>query len=236
MPRFDFQITPQPDETTCGPSCLHAVYRSYGDDIPIEQLTEEIRALPGGGTLAVYLAHHALKRGYDATIYTCDLRIFDPTWFEEGGPDPAERLRARKELKKSDRNRAATSAYAKFLDAGGQVRLRDLTGGLIAEHIGERTPVIAGLCSTWLYRCAREREDDFEPDDICGEPTGHFVVLHGVDLDRDTIEIADPYLHKPVPGSHAYAIQTERLIGALYLGTITYDAKLLVIRPRAEKE
>jgi ABC-type bacteriocin/lantibiotic exporter with double-glycine peptidase domain len=39
-------ILPQPDDTTCGPTCLHAVYRYWGDEIPLAQV---IGACPRGG-------------------------------------------------------------------------------------------------------------------------------------------------------------------------------------------
>lgn len=45
-------IETQPDTTTCGPTCLHAVYRHFGDQI-------------------------ALARGYRATIHTWNLEVFD---------------------------------------------------------------------------------------------------------------------------------------------------------------
>ncbi len=77
-------ILPQPDDTTCGPTCLHAAYRYYGDIISLTQVIREVRKLKGGGTLAVFLACHALKRGYQAKIYTYNLHVFDPTWFIEG--------------------------------------------------------------------------------------------------------------------------------------------------------
>ena len=44
-----------------------------------------------GGTLDVFLANHALKRGYDATIFTYNLDLFDPTWFAL----PNDEIRAR---------------------------------------------------------------------------------------------------------------------------------------------
>lgn len=75
-------ILPQPNDTAYGPTSLHAVYRYYGDNIPLEQVIQEVRHLKTGGTLGVYLAHHALKRGYHAIIYTYNLHIFDPTWFK----------------------------------------------------------------------------------------------------------------------------------------------------------
>ncbi|HPF71947.1 MAG TPA: cysteine peptidase family C39 domain-containing protein, partial [Candidatus Krumholzibacteria bacterium] len=73
-----FEIAPQPDETTCGPTCLHAIYRYYGDDIPLDQVVREVPTLEQGGTLAVLLAGHALARGYRAAIHTYKLQIFDP--------------------------------------------------------------------------------------------------------------------------------------------------------------
>ena len=47
------QIEVQPDDMSCGPTCLHAVYRHYGDDVPLETLMSEVDYLPSGGTLAV---------------------------------------------------------------------------------------------------------------------------------------------------------------------------------------
>ena len=77
--RLEFDILPQPDNMTCGPTCLHALYRYYGDELPLETVIEEVESLEGGGTLAVLLACHALRRGYDATIYTYNLKVLDPT-------------------------------------------------------------------------------------------------------------------------------------------------------------
>ena len=31
----DLEIQAQPDDLTCGPTCLHAVYRYFGDDVSI---------------------------------------------------------------------------------------------------------------------------------------------------------------------------------------------------------
>ena len=70
----------QPDDTTCGPTSLHAVYDYYKDYLPLEQVIKEVTSLQDGGTLAVMLASHALKRGYATKIYTYNLKMFDPTW------------------------------------------------------------------------------------------------------------------------------------------------------------
>jgi len=233
--KLTFEITPQPDDTACGPSCLHAVYRYYEDDIPAEQVIREVQQLEGGGTLAVYLALHALRRKYEATIYTCDLQMFDPSWFDTEAPLIGPRLAAQMKIKRQAKFQAATRAYLEFLDHGGDLFMEDITISMLGAILTTGAPIITGLSATWLYRSPRERTTDLEPDDIVGEPLGHFVVIHGIDEARHVAWVADPYIHKPFSASHVYEVDANRLIGAIYLGIITYDAKLLIIRPKGRE-
>ena len=69
--RLRFQIAAQPDEVTCGPTCLHGIYRYYGDDVSLEEVIAGVDMLGGtGGTLDVFLANHALARGFRVTLFT----------------------------------------------------------------------------------------------------------------------------------------------------------------------
>ena len=92
--RLKLEMLTQPDNVTCGPTCLHALYRYYADELPLETLVAEVPRLDGGGTLAVLIACHALRRNYDATIYTYNLQVFDPTWFAPDAPPLADAVRA----------------------------------------------------------------------------------------------------------------------------------------------
>jgi hypothetical protein len=40
-------IKAQPDQTTCGPTCLDAVYRYFDDDVPLVRIIREVTALEG---------------------------------------------------------------------------------------------------------------------------------------------------------------------------------------------
>ena len=51
MEGVHLEIQPQPDDTTCGPTCLHAVYRFFQDTISLDQVIAECTQLEGGGTL-----------------------------------------------------------------------------------------------------------------------------------------------------------------------------------------
>lgn len=237
-PSIKVDILPQPDDTTCGPTCLHAVYRHYGDHLPLERVIREVPTLTGGGTLGAWLAWHALRRGYRATIYTFNLRVFDPSWFTSPAVDLMDKLRDQSRVKTGRRMQEDTAACSAFLDEGGEVRFEDMSVGLIRRHLREATPVIAGLSSTYLYRCKRERDEDdgrVVADDVAGKPAGHFVLLCGYQPRTRDVAIADPYAANPLSRSTTYAVKIERVQCAIMLSVLTYDANLVVIEPRERR-
>ncbi len=233
--QLPFEILPQPDETTCGPTCLHAIYRFYGESLPLEQVVAEVSMLEGGGTLAVLLACHALRRGYRATIYTYKLQLFDPTWLSGPGTNLPAKLRAQMACKEDPKLHAASRAYLEFLELGGELRFEDLTTGLIRKFLNRGTPVITGLSATYLYRSPREFGPNADYDDIRGEPSGHFVVLRGYDRQQRTVLVADPLAANPVGSGQRYEVNIDRVICAILLGVLTYDANLLIVRPPERK-
>lgn len=223
-------VQPQPDDTTCGPTCLHAVYRYYDDPVALETLVEEVPSLPGGGTLAVHLACHALQRGYRATILTYNLTLFDPTWFAKGAPSIPERLEAQRRAKPDPKLAVATDAYLKFFSLGGVLTHQDLTPALLRRYLTKGIPLLTGLSATYLYQCARENGDEY--DDVRGEPTGHFVVLSGYDRRTREVMVADPLHDNPRFGPPPYPVGIDRLTAAILLGIVTYDANILALEPR----
>ncbi|HEY2252303.1 MAG TPA: C39 family peptidase [Planctomycetaceae bacterium] len=226
------EILPQPDDFTCGPTCLHALYRYFGDKISLERVISEVPVLDNRGTLDVLLANHALARGYSARIYTYNVQMFDPTWFDGSPVDISERLRLQLEHKESDRLRVATKAYQRFLANGGELQFEELTPALIRKYLSRKIPILTGLSATYLYRNAREYGPEGRPDDIRGRPAGHFVVLCGYDKETRKVLLADPLLKNPLFGTHSYSVSIERVLGAVLLGILTYDANLLIIEPR----
>lgn len=227
--RLPLTILPQPTETTCGPTCLHAIYRYWGTDERLEEVIARTRKLEtGGGTFAVFLACDALSKGFQATIYTYNLMVFDPTWFAPG-VDIAQRLRQQREVKMDPRLQHATEGYLEFLSLGGRLRLTDLSRPLIHGLLRRNVPILTGLSSTFLYRAARECGPHDVPDDVRGFPSGHFVVINGYDRKQRTVLVADPY-----GPAQEYWINIDRVLGAVMLGIVTHDANLLVIRPRRQ--
>lgn len=228
---LELEILPQPDDFTCGPTCLHAVYRFFGDRIDLDDVIFGIQRLENRGTLAVYLATHALKRGYRATIYTYNLQLFDPTWFQTPGVDIAAKLRAQAELVPKVRVREGSEAYIEFLGLGGKLVFQDLTSKLIADLLRTGSPVLTGLSATYLYRTAREFGPSDDYDDVRGKPSGHFVVLCGYQPGTRKVTIADPMFPNPRFPALKYDVSIDRVLCSVLLGILTYDANLLFIEP-----
>lgn len=226
-----FEVMRQPDETTCGPTCLHAVYHYYGEPIALDQVVAEVPSLQGGGTLAVFLGCHALRRGYRATLYTYNLQVFDPTWFDSRRVDLREKLAAQAIRKPDPRLCVATPKYLEFLGLGGAICFEDLTTRLLRRYLTRGVPIITGLSATYLYRTMREFGPNCEDDDIRGLPVGHFVVLCGYSRRARLVLVGDPFDPNPLSKRHIYSIGINRVLGAILLGSLTHDANLLVLEP-----
>ncbi|MEP0367717.1 MAG: peptidase-C39 like family protein [Cyclobacteriaceae bacterium] len=228
---MSLDIHAQPNDETCGPTCLQAVYQYYDDALSLQQVIAEVKTLKSGGTLAVMLGNHALARGYRATLYTFNLMMFDPSWFK-GEVDLRAKLTEQKKFKTTKQFQNATDAYLRFLDLGGEVRFEELKPGLIKSILNQETPILTGLSATYLYDCPREIGETNQYDDVKGSPVGHFVVVHGYDQEQNVAHIADPLDKNPISSTRHYQVSLQRLIHSILLGIVTYDANLLIISPK----
>jgi Peptidase_C39 like family len=234
---LDFDIKAQPDEVTCGPTCLHALYQYYHDDtISLKQVIKEVKSLKDGGTLAVMLGNHALKRGYKAYIYTYNLNIFDPTWFKLSSKKMIQMLRRQMRYKfKSRKLQVESKAYIKFLEAGGKILYAELNKNLIKNYLRKDIPILTGLSATYLYSTSREIASSNKYNSVKGEPVGHFVVVNGYDDPTDHVYLADPMNPNPLKSQY-YSVNFDRLINSILLGIVTYDANILIVKSKEKKK
>lgn len=235
---IDLAIHTQPDDETCGPTCLHAIYSHYGLILSLEEIVSSVERSFSGGTLSPLLGKHALAHGFNTTIYVNNLDIFDPTWFEQG-ESSCEGLMAKLDAQmkhKTEQGIAQSSiAYQQYLRLGGKVRFRTLNVQLLKEYFDLKIPILTGLSATYLYNCARESftsEGSSIYDDIRGTPCGHFVVLCGYDDKKRHVVVADPHRENPLSRDNYYKVSSNRLINAIMLGVLTYDGNLLIIEPQ----
>ncbi len=224
-------IHAQPNDETCGPTCLQAVYQYYDDPLPLQDVIGQVKTLKSGGTLGVMLGNHALSRGYQATLYTYNMMMFDPTWFKTK-VDLRSKLIQQKTFKTSRKFHNASDAYIKFLELGGKIKFGELKTSLIKSILNQDVPILTGLSATYLYDCPREIGETNQYDDVQGTPVGHFVVIHGYDQEHGVAHIADPLDKNPISSTRHYKVTLQRLIHSILLGIVTYDANLLIIQPK----
>ena len=190
--------------------------------------------LEGGGTLGVFLGLDALKRGFDATIHSVNLEIFDPTWVNLSMEALADKLRQEYAAKHRAKLRVAIKAYLRFIELGGIVSLKDFKPGLFDRYFKKNVPLIAGVSTTFLYQSKREytNSDNMSVfDDIHGDPMGHFVVVYGENEEKKFL-IADPDCTNPIAHDHYYAVERNRLVHSILLGILTYDSLILAVQPK----
>ena len=232
--QIPLEMLPQPTESTCGPTCLHAIYRHFGEEVSLTQVIEQIPEHEDGGTLSVNLALHALRRGFHATTYSYNLRVFDPTWWSLAPAELIEKLRQRIEhLGDNEKLIQTHKAYMEFIKLGGRINFSDLTPSFLIRLLGQGHPVLTGLSATYLYQTVRELPDATD-NDVAGFPTGHFVVINGFDPFGEEVVVTDPYQDNPFNPRGIYRVSVHRFINSVMLGIVTYDANLLIISPRPQ--
>ncbi len=228
---LNIHMLAQPNDVTCGPTSLHAVYSYLKRDYSLDHIIGSVNSLKDGGTLAVYLGLDAINRGFSAVVHSYNLRLLDPSWNSISSFQLAEKLKLQKEYKEGKKFSEVSDAYISFINAGGVVDFEDLSADLLKRYIFEGSPVLAGLNATYLYEFPRERtlhNNKTVYDDIKGTAAGHFVVICG--YKDEHFYVADPYRDNPFSDTHLYSVHYQRLLNAIMLGIITYDANLLVIR------
>ena len=235
---IDLIIQTQPDDETCGPTSLHAIYQYYGLDVSLDEVIRGVDRSLSGGTLTPMLGKHALQHGFQTSMYIYNLNLFDPTWFHNGRVDNQfliEKLDAQMKYKNDPFITKATQALFDYLKLGGKICSHSLNSNLLKKYFTRKIPILTALSATYLYRSSREcftPEGKSVYDDIRGEPCGHFVVLCGYDEKKHLVVVADPHAENPLFHNNYYKVSINRLINSIMLGVLTYDANLLIIEPK----
>ncbi|OGV27725.1 MAG: peptidase-C39 like family protein [Legionellales bacterium RIFCSPHIGHO2_12_FULL_37_14] len=238
------EINAQPDDETCGPTCLHAIYKHYNFNITHEQVIKEVERSLSGGTLAALLGKHALRNNFSVSLYANNIRLLDPSWFWHADDAKTnqyliEKLRAQRPYQEDPGIIQDSKAIESFLELGGKLKFRTINPSLLKKYFNKGVPIITGLSSTYLYRCPRERfteEGKSIYDDLRGMPCGHFVILSGYDENNRLVLVADPHRKNPISHNNYYKVSVNRLINAIMLGVFTHDANLLIIQPKEKPE
>ncbi len=136
-------IQTQPDDETCGPTSLHAIYQYYGLNLPLDEIIRGVDRSISGGTLTPMLGSHALRHGFQTSIYIYNLNLFDPTWFHHGQVENhflMEKLNAQMKFKNDPYITKATLALFDYLSLGGKICSHSLNVDLLKKYFNRKIP------------------------------------------------------------------------------------------------
>ncbi len=226
--KIQVHVPLQPDDESCGITCLHSIYQYYGNQTTIDELRKAVVHWSTGGTVGVNLGRNALNHGFTAEIFTYNIKVFDPTWHQLPQKELITKLKLRQQKVRSNRQKKIISFYLDFIRLGGKVRFDDLNEKLIQDQFAKQRPIICGLSATYLYQEIRELPNGQE-NDIMGHPVGHFVIVSDYDPSKHEVQIHDPLRRNPISKTGVYTLPFQKFSNAVMLGILTYDANLLVI-------
>src|SRR3954468_21617588 len=109
--KLDLHVSKQPDDESCGITCLQAIYDYFDYPTSLGKLKHEIEHWQTGGTVAVNLARHALTHGFKAEIHSYNIKIFDPTWSNLNAKDLSLKLKKRQRKIRSNKQKQVIGFY-----------------------------------------------------------------------------------------------------------------------------
>lgn len=226
--KLEVAMSKQPDDESCGITCLSAIYGYYHHPVTLDALRGQIEHWRTGGTVGVNLARHALGSGFEVELYTYNIKIFDPTWKNLSPQEMEKKLKLRARKVRGKKQKKVIGFYLDFLRRGGVLKFDDLDESLMDRLFKAKRPILCGLSATYLYQNMRETADNQE-NDIVGQPVGHFVVVSGWDAAAHSVIINDPLRKNPISETGTYSLPFTKFSNAVMLGILTYDENLLVI-------
>ena len=183
------------------------------------------RMIKNLGVYDARLGVTAIKLGYEVKITTQDMHVFDPTWYKLLKKKLLTKLRSFSRTIQNKLLSTKIRSCISFLELGGEIVFEPISKELLISKL-QVHPIIASLCSTYLYREER-------PNDECSNfRYGHFVVLNGYDPKTDKFFITDPWHSIPFSKTGRYEVKSEELITAIYLAEATYDSSIMEIYPK----
>ncbi len=212
----------------CAPASFVSVMSYFGSTIDLEALIKKSSKSCKFRDWDYILGTLALKEGFDVTVHSRSLLIFDSTWFKLERINLMRNLRNQRsyleEISKSlpgfKRLEIEAKCAYKFLDSGGKIDFSPISKNLITGYLKQNLPVIATFTSQLIFGIPKETSISKDP--IRGEPWKHTVVIKG--YRGDSFFVSDPARKG---STKEYPLQKDLLLD----GIIRYDSNLVVISP-----
>ncbi len=172
------------------------------------------------GTWSPYIGIYAMKLGYNVEIFTYDVSLFDPTWFNLSNKSLIKKLKiAIKKIKDKDK-KFGVRGYIDFLREGGKLTFKIPTKKILIKFLKKKIPPMAFVNSTAYYKRKRK---DFKAGKRSefGEVGGHCIVISG--YKNGKFIVTDPNYFK----GGIYEVPEDKLI----FTWSNWGGELVVVKP-----
>ncbi len=184
------------------------------------------------GTSLGHVASYFLSLGFETTIHTTDIQIFDRSYKDKSNDELIQSLLLRRKyIKHSGYDDQAMDVifdgYTSFLANGGKIVFPIIDADYLCRLL-ESGPIFAVVSYNFLNDSPKNKYDelklDYVPDASVGNPATHAVIINGVKGEQ--FHIVDP--DKKYGGNRW--ISSSLLIASLYLAETDYDNLLISLK------
>ncbi|MFO0703211.1 MAG: hypothetical protein U0525_00610 [Patescibacteria group bacterium] len=210
---------------TCGPSCLHNIYASFGMDKSLSVILHDLGVTDKDSTHLPQLARHLNDNNIETTIISSNPFSVSPSWKNKSKEKIIEKLKKWVLHNYKDSYLRESLFLLFYLQEGGNLEIKDLSTKLIDQCISDGHLVLCCLEESWLWG-KRKISGKQEYHDVKGHATGHFVIIIG--QTEDEYIVNDPY-PTHLPGREGiYNVPKDQL----FIATIAWNPQILALKQK----
>jgi hypothetical protein len=212
----------------CRSAALAQVLNYFGDPSSSKDISNYCTKSTKFRDWDYLLGLYAISRGFNATIHTRSISIFDPTWFKICRSDLLVKL-SKKVENLSDLSARAegfkkfeleAKRVIEFLNAGGDLNFSPFSINCMNSYLDKKIPIITTFTGPLLYGLPKETFG--QADDIGGDPWKHSLVISS--YSKENFRVVDPSKIK----GRRYDVKADSLLDSM----IRYDSNFLAVFPR----
>ena len=207
----------------------------YNINKTVEEIKKEVPVYitsdgkPLGSSLG-HIAAYFTTLGFQTTIHTVDIELFDRSWNSSDNKMLKDNLLQRRKYLRHSRYEAAAldmvvDGYVQFLNKGGTIEFPIVDEQYISKLL-EKGPVYAVVSYNFLNQVAKysaRSEERPTKDAISGSPSTHVIII--TKFNNGLFEIIDP----DYEFGGKRSIPSNLLIGAFYLAETDFDPMLITL-------
>jgi hypothetical protein len=212
------------------------ILKYYGVDKSIEEIKKEVpvyinkEGKPIGSSLG-HIAAYFISQGFETTIHTVEIQIFDRSWVKLTNEELITNLQNRRKFIEHPKYEKEAldlifDGYLCFLIAGGKITFPVINEDYLINLL-KTGPIFGVVSFNFLNSAPKYKFDingqEMSADSIEGSPGTHVVTIAG--FKDNQFKLIDP---DPKFGGVRW-VDSGLLIGSIYLAETDFDSVLITI-------